>query len=152
MCRNLISWVSRKCVAARIVFLSLRLLPLILMDMYVGGIINIYTVASCWFSLSLHNVLRLLITWMGIQNMVGWLIECGIKWLNDSVEWKRAHRHSMLTSIEKSWTIDPLAKLEPFAEIQTCPVSRENCLAAQPRGFFALIRSRYRNKTSACTG
>jgi len=36
VCRNLISWVSRKCVAARIVFLSLRLLQLIFMDMYVG--------------------------------------------------------------------------------------------------------------------
>jgi len=36
VCRNLISWVNRKCVAARIVLLSLRLLPLISMDMYVG--------------------------------------------------------------------------------------------------------------------
>jgi hypothetical protein len=36
MCNNLIAWLSRKCVAARTVFLSRRLLPLILMDMYVG--------------------------------------------------------------------------------------------------------------------
>jgi hypothetical protein len=36
MCKNLISWLSRKCVAAHTVLLSCRLLPLILMDMYVG--------------------------------------------------------------------------------------------------------------------
>ena len=36
MHKNLISWLSWKCVAARTVFLSCRLLPLILMDMYVG--------------------------------------------------------------------------------------------------------------------
>ena len=35
MCKNLISWLSRKSVAARTVFLSRRLLLLILMDMCV---------------------------------------------------------------------------------------------------------------------